>query len=70
MPQCRTRRTSTRSTSTRRTSTVRRHRSLHAPAQTVVSGYYDGSGHLFDLSVTPAARKKDVVFAGCVERTS
>jgi hypothetical protein len=39
---------------------------LHAPHGTVIEGYYDGAGKLLDLSVTPEARKKDVVFAGCI----
>lgn len=40
---------------------------LHAPGNTVVSGSYDGAGTLTNFSVTPAARKADVTFAGCVK---
>jgi hypothetical protein len=40
---------------------------LHAPENTVVSGSYDGAGTLSKFTVTPAVRKADVTFAGCVE---
>ena len=39
---------------------------LHAPRGTVVQGTYDGLGHLRNFSVSPASRRKDVVFAACV----
>jgi len=40
---------------------------LHAPHQTKIKGSYDGNGTLSNFSVTPASRKQDVTFAGCVK---
>ena len=40
---------------------------LHAPGGTTVAGYYDGAGKLFNFTVSPQSRKKDVVFASCVK---
>ena len=39
---------------------------LHAPGNTVVEGSYDGAGKLSRFTVTPASRRADIVFAGCV----
>lgn len=44
------------------------HFKLHAPLNTVVEGTYDGAGKLSAFSVTPAERKQDVQFAGCVKQ--
>ena len=43
------------------------HFKLHAPKATVIEGSYDGAGTLSGFTVTPASRRADVVFAGCVK---
>eukprot|EP00035_Acanthoeca_spectabilis_P030105 m.476095 g.476095 ORF g.476095 m.476095 type:complete len:679 (+) comp40063_c0_seq1:968-3004(+) len=43
---------------------------LHAPANTIVEGSYNGAGVLTNFSVTPSERRSDVVFGGCVTKVT